>query len=219
MSDESKETKISEDEEILEEEMSPEGTEAAAETAPEEETAAAAEEKQADEKPEKEEKEKSKLFRNTRAEKAEKELKAKEEQLAAMNDRLQRQMAEFDNYRKRTEKEKAAQFDMGARDVILKMLPIVDSFERGLEGLSEEQKAEPFAAGMDKVYKQLLKQLDELQVEPIEALGKTFDANLHYAVMHEEIEGEAENVVTAVLQKGYTYKGAVVRYSMVKVAN
>ena len=217
MSDESKETKISEDEEILEEEMSPEGTEAAAETAPEEEPAAAAEEKQADEKPEKEEK--SKLFRNTRAEKAEKELKAKEEQLAAMNDRLQRQMAEFDNYRKRTEKEKAAQFDMGARDVILKMLPIVDSFERGLEGLSEEQKAEPFAAGMDKVYKQLLKQLDELQVEPIEALGKTFDANLHYAVMHEEIEGEAENVVTAVLQKGYTYKGTVVRYSMVKVAN
>ena len=219
MSDESKETKISEDEEILEEEMSPEGTEAAAETAPEEEPAAAAEEKQADEKPEKEEKEKSKLFRNTRAEKAEKELKAKEEQLAAMNDRLQRQMAEFDNYRKRTEKEKAAQFDMGARDVILKMLPIVDSFERGLEGLSEEQKAEPFAAGMDKDYKQLLKQLDELQVEPIEALGKTFDANLHYAVMHEEIEGEAENVVTAVLQKGYTYKGTVVRYSMVKVAN
>ena len=176
-----------------------------------------AEEKMADEK--KEEKEKSKLFRNTRAEKAEKELKAKEEQLAVLNDRLQRQMAEFDNFRKRTEKEKAAQFDMGARDVILKILPIVDSFERGLEGLSEEQKADPFAAGMDKVYRQLLKQLDEMKVEPIEALGKTFDANLHYAVMHEEVEGEAENVVTAVLQKGYTYKGTVIRYSMVKVAN
>ena len=128
-------------------------------------------------------------------------------------------MAEFDNFRKRTEKEKAAQFDMGARDVILKILPIVDSFERGLEGLSEEQKADPFAAGMDKVYRQLLKQLDEMKVEPIEALGKTFDANLHYAVMHEEVEGEAENVVTAVLQKGYTYKGTVIRYSMVKVAN
>ena len=108
---------------------------------------------------------------------------------------------------------------MGARDVILKILPIVDSFERGLEGLTDEQKEEPFAAGMDKVYKQLMKQLDELQVEPIEALGKPFDANLHYAVMHEEVEGEDENVVTAVLQKGYTYKGTVVRYSMVKVAN
>ena len=196
---------------MAEKEKPEEGTEA------EQDPQVTAEEKMADEK--KEEKEKSKLFRNTRAEKAEKELKAKEEQLAVLNDKLQRQMAEFDNFRKRTEKEKAAQFDMGARDVILKILPIVDSFERGLEGLSEEQKADPFAAGMDKVYRQLLKQLDEMKVEPIEALGKTFDANLHYAVMHEEVEGEAENVVTAVLQKGYTYKGTVIRYSMVKVAN
>ncbi len=216
MSEENKEKIVSEDEEIREEEMAEkekpeEGTEA------EQDPQVTAEEKMADEK--KEEKEKSKLFRNTRAEKAEKELKAKEEQLAVLNDKLQRQMAEFDNFRKRTEKEKAAQFDMGARDVILKILPIVDSFERGLEGLSEEQKADPFAAGMDKVYRQLLKQLDEMKVEPIEALGKTFDANLHYAVMHEEVEGEAENVVTAVLQKGYTYKGTVIRYSMVKVAN
>ena len=216
MSEENKEKIVSEDEEIREEEMAEkekpeEGTEA------EQDPQVTAEEKMADEK--KEEKEKSKLFRNTRAEKAEKELKAKEEQLAVLNDRLQRQMAEFDNFRKRTEKEKAAQFDMGARDVILKILPIVDSFERGLEGLSGEQQADPVAAGMDKVYRQLLKQLDEMKVEPIEALGKTFDANLHYAVMHEEVEGEAENVVTAVLQKGYTYKGTVIRYSMVKVAN
>ncbi len=217
MSDEREKT-VSEDEEIREEEMSPEGAEAAAEANAAEDPEVTAEETQAGEKPEKEAK--GKFFRNSRAEKAEKELKAKEEQLASLTDRLQRQMAEFDNYRKRTEKEKAAQFDMGARDVILKILPVVDSFERGLEGLTEEQKAEdPFAAGMDKVYKQLLKQLDELQVEPIEALGKTFDANLHYAVMHEEVEGEGENVVTAVLQKGYTYKGTVVRYSMVKVAN
>lgn len=212
---EDKEKTVSEDEEIREEEMSPEAAAAAAD-APEEDPAVTAEATQADEKPEKE---KSKLFRNTRAEKAEKELKAKEEQLAALTDRLQRQMAEFDNYRKRTEKEKAAQFDMGARDVVLKILPIVDSFERGLSGLSEEQKAEPFAAGMDKVYKQLMKQMDDLDVKPIEALGKPFDANLHYAVMHEEVEGEAENVVTAELQKGYTMKGAVIRYSMVKVAN
>ena len=177
---EDKEKTVSEDEEIREEEMSPEAAAAAAD-APEEDPAVTAEATQADEKPEKE---KSKLFRNTRAEKAEKELKAKEEQLAALTDRLQRQMAEFDNYRKRTEKEKAAQFDMGARDVVLKILPIVDSFERGLSGLSEEQKAEPFAAGMDKVYKQLMKQMDDLDVKPIEALGKPFDANLHYAVMH-----------------------------------
>ena len=216
MSEENKEKIVSEDEEIREEEMAEkekpeEGTEA------EQDPQVTAEEKMADEK--KEEKEKSKLFRNSRAEKAEKELKAKEEQLAVLNDKLQRQMAEFDNFRKRTEKEKAAQFDMGARDVILKMLPIVDSFERGLEGLSEEQKADPFAAGMDKVYRQLLKQLDEMKVEPIEALGKTFDANFHYAVMHEEVEGAGENVVTAELQKGYTYKGTVIRYSMVKVAN
>ena len=219
MSEENKEKTASEDEEIREEEMSPEASGAAADKAAEEDPAVTAEEKQADEKPEKDEKEKSRFFRNTRAEKAEKELKAKDEQLASLTDRLQRQMAEFDNYRKRTEKEKAAQFDMGARDVILKMLPIVDSFERGLEGLTEEQKQEPFAAGMDKVYKQLIKQLDDLDVREIEALGRTFDANLHYAVMHEEVEGEAENMVTAVLQKGYTYKGTVIRYSMVKVAN
>ena len=219
MSEENKEKTASEDEEIREEEMSPEVSGAAADKAAEEDPAVTAEEKQADEKPEKDEKEKSRFFRNTRAEKAEKELKAKDEQLASLTDRLQRQMAEFDNYRKRTEKEKAAQFDMGARDVILKMLPIVDSFERGLEGLTEEQKQEPFAAGMDKVYKQLIKQLDDLDVREIEALGRTFDANLHYAVMHEEVEGEAENMVTAVLQKGYTYKGTVIRYSMVKVAN
>lgn len=216
---EDNEKKVSEDEEIREEEMSPEASGAAADAAPAEDPAVTAEETQADEKPEKEEKEKGRFFRNTRAEKAEKELKAKEEQVASLTDRLQRQMAEFDNYRKRTDKEKAAQFDMGARDVVLKILPIVDSFERGLAGLTEEQKTEPFAAGMDKVYKQLMKQLDDLDVKPIEALGKPFDANLHYAVMHEEVEGEDDNVVTAELQKGYTMKGAVIRYSMVKVAN
>ena len=217
MSDE-KEKKISEDEEIREEEMSPEGAGAAADTA-EEDPEVTAEESAAGEKPEKEEKGKGGFFRNSRAEKAEKELKAKEEQIASLTDRLQRQMAEFDNYRKRTEKEKAAQFDMGARDVILKILPVVDSFERGLEGLTDEQREDPFAAGMDKIYKQLVRQLEDMDVKPIEALGQPFDANLHYAVMHEEVEGEDENVVTAVLQKGYTYKGAVIRYSMVKVAN
>lgn len=215
MSDENNEKTISEDEETREEGKAPEDAGQPEKEASGEEPQIAAEENTAEEK----EKEKSKLFRNSRAEKAEKELKAKDEQIASLTDRLQRQMAEFDNFRKRTEKEKAAQFDMGARDIILKILPIVDSFERGLEGLTEEQRAEPFADGMDKVYRQLIKQLNEMQVEPIEALGKTFDANLHYAVMHEEAEDAGENTVTAELQKGYTYKGTVIRYSMVKVAN
>ncbi len=219
MAEDKKEREITEEipEEEVDPENDPEKREDALKKATEDDSPAAAEEKQAEEKPE--EKEKSRLFRNNRAEKAEKELKAKEEQVAQLTDRLQRQMAEFDNYRKRTDKEKAAQFDMGARDVILKLLPVVDSFERGLQGLSDEQKAEPFAAGMDKVYKQMLKLLDDLEVKPIEALGKPFDANLHYAVMHEEAEDAGENIVTAELQKGYTCKGTVIRYSMVKVAN
>ena len=166
---------------------------------------------------EKPEKEKKKFFgRNDKAEKALKEAEAK---LAEASDRMKRQLAEFDNYRKRTDKEKAASFDMGARSVVEKLLPVVDSFERGLSGLSEEQKTEPFAAGMDLVYKQLKKLLDDLGVEPIEAVGKPFDANLHNAVMHVEDEALPENTVAEEFQKGYTYRGSVIRYSMVKVAN
>ena len=173
------------------------------------------------EKPEgRPEKEKKKFFgKNDKLEKAEKALKEAEAKLEDASDRMKRQLAEFDNYRKRTEKEKAASFDMGARSVIEKLLPVVDSFERGLGGLSEEQKAEPFAAGMDLVYKQLKKMLDDLGVEAIEAVGKPFNPDLHNAVMHAEDESQPENTVAEEFQKGYTYRGTVIRYSMVKVVN
>ena len=166
---------------------------------------------------EKPEKEKKKFF--GKSDKNEKALKEAQAKLSEAQDRIQRQMAEFDNFRKRTEKEKAASFDMGARNVIEKLLPVVDSFERGLRSLDEEKKAEPFAAGMDLVYKQLKKMLDDLGVEPIEAVGKPFDANLHNAVMHVEDEEQEDNIVIEEFQKGYTFHGSVIRYSMVKVAN
>ncbi len=173
-----------------------------------------------EQEPEQKTQEKKKpFFRSERADKNEKALKEAEGKLQEMTDRLQRNMAEFDNFRKRTEKEKSAMFDMGARNVIEKMLPIVDSFERGLNGLTDEQKEDPFAAGMDKVYKQLLKMLDELEVKPIEAVGQPFDPDKHNAVMHTEDESVGENIIVQEFLKGYTYRGAVVRYSMVQVAN
>lgn len=136
-----------------------------------------------------------------------------------LNDKYMRTFAEFDNFRKRTEKEKAAMFEVGAKSIIEKILPIVDSFERGLATLSEEEKSQPFADGMDKVYKQMVKALEEAGVTPIEAVGKEFDPNLHNAVMHGEDENLGENVVAEEYQKGYMYRESVVRYSMVKVCN
>ncbi|MCI5620917.1 MAG: nucleotide exchange factor GrpE [Lachnospiraceae bacterium] len=143
----------------------------------------------------------------------------KDEQIEELNDRLRRQMAEFDNFRKRTEKEKAQMFDMGASTIIEKILPVIDSFERGLAAVSEEEKENPFVQGMDKVYKQMTTALAEVGVVPIEAAGAEFDPNLHNAVMHVEDEALGENVVAEELQKGYMYKETVVRHSMVKVAN
>lgn len=143
----------------------------------------------------------------------------KEEQIEDLTDRLKRSMAEFENFRKRTEKEKQQMFETGARTIIEKILPIVDNFERGLLAVSEEEKASPFVDGMDKVYKQLVSSLEEIGVKQIEAEGAEFDPNLHNAVMHEENEELGENVVSAELQKGYTYRETVVRHSMVKVAN
>ena len=136
-----------------------------------------------------------------------------------LTDRLKRTMAEFDNYRKRTEKEKAVRFDMGRRDVVEKLLPVLDNFERGLGGLTEEQKKEPFADGMDKVLRQLEDIFKGLGVEPIEAVGQPFNPDLHNAVMHVEDEELGENTVAEEFQKGYTMGGTVIRYSMVKVAN
>ena len=143
----------------------------------------------------------------------------KDEQIAELNDRVMRTMAEFENFRKRTDKEKADMFENGARSVIEKLLPVVDSFERGLSILSEEEKATPIAAGMDKIHKQFLKALEDMGVTPIEAVGKEFDPNFHNAVMHGDDDKFGENIVSEEFQKGYLYKEKVVRYSMVKVVN
>ena len=143
----------------------------------------------------------------------------KDEQIADLTDKLTRQMAEFDNFRKRTEKEKSAMYEIGAKDVIEKILPVVDNFERGFQGVSEEEKDHPFIQGMDKVYKQMMTVLEGLGVKPIEAVGQKFNPDFHNAVMHVEDEDAGENVVVEEFLKGYTYRDSVVRYSMVKVAN
>ena len=142
-----------------------------------------------------------------------------EDLTAQLDDLRKRNLAEFENFRKRTEKEKSTMFDMGAKSVVEKLLPIIDNFERGFAGLSEEQMSDPFVSGMDMVYKQLVKALADLGVEPIEAVGKPFDPNLHNAVMHVEDENLGENTVAQEFQKGYLYHGSVVRHSMVQVAN
>lgn len=141
----------------------------------------------------------------------------KDEQIEDLNDRLKRQMAEFDNFRKRTEKEKTQMFDMGARTIIEKILPVVDNFERGLAAVSEDEKDNAFVDGMDKVYKQLLTELDAAGVKPIEAVGKEFDPEFHNAVMQVESDEYESGVVAQELQKGYMYKDSVVRHSMVAV--
>ena len=143
----------------------------------------------------------------------------KDEQIEELNDKLRRQMAEFDNFRKRTEKEKSQMYDMGAKSIIEKILPVIDNFERGLAGVSEEEKSNAFVDGMDKVYKQMLTTLSEAGVEPIEAVGKEFNPDFHNAVMHVEDEEAGENTIVEEFQKGYIYRDTVVRHSMVKVAN
>lgn len=141
------------------------------------------------------------------------------EQLNELNDKVVRQMAEFDNYRKRTEKEKQAMFETGAKSVIEKLLPVVDNFERGLAALEEGAERTPFEEGVLMTYKQLMTELEKLEVKPLDAVGKEFDPNLHNAVMHVDDESLGENIVVEELQKGYTYRDTVVRHSMVKVAN
>ena len=149
--------------------------------------------------------------------------KAEEEkvqaQIAEANDRYTRLFAEFDNFRKRTDKEKSQMFAMGARDVVEKILPIVDSFERGLGTVPEDKKEDSFVVGMDKVYKQFMQILEGMGVTPIEAVGKEFDPNFHNAVMHVDDESVGENIVVEEFQKGYMYKESLLRPSMVKVAN
>lgn len=136
-----------------------------------------------------------------------------------LTDRVKRQMAEFENFRKRSEKEKAGMFELGAKSVIEQILPIIDNFERGLAVLSEEAKADPFAEGMEKIYRQLMETMDKLNVKPIEAVGAEFNPDLHNAVMHIDDEEAGENIVVEEFLKGYKYNDQVVRHSMVKVAN
>ena len=149
--------------------------------------------------------------------KTDKKAEAYEAKIAELDDRVKRQMAEFENYRKRTEKEKAAMFEMGAKSVIEKILPVADNFERGLAAIPEEDKESPFAEGLNKIYKQLMTELENLGVKPIEAVGKEFDPNFHNAVMQVESDEYEEGVIAQELLKGYTYRDTVVRYSMVAV--
>ncbi len=139
------------------------------------------------------------------------------EKVDELNDRVMRQMAEFDNFRKRTEKEKAQMFEQGQGNVLEKLLPVIDNFERGLAAVPEEEKDGAFADGMNKIYKQLMKQMEDLGVTPIEAVGKEFDPNLHNAVMQVQTDEYESGVVAQELQKGYMFHDTVLRHSMVGV--
>ena len=143
--------------------------------------------------------------------------KAFQDKVAALEDKVKRQMAEFDNFRKRTAKEKEQMFSMGEKSVIEKMLPVVDNFERGLAAVPENEKDSAIVSGMEMVYKQLMKQLEDLGVKPIEAVGKEFDPNFHNAVMQVESDEFETGIVAQEFQKGYTYHDMVVRHSMVGV--
>lgn len=143
----------------------------------------------------------------------------KDEKIEELTDMVKRQMAEFDNFRKRTEKEKASMYQIGAREIVEKILPVVDNFERGLAMIPEDEKENPVATGMAQIYKQLMTAFDEIGVKAIEAVGQEFNPDFHNAVMHVEDEEVEENIIVEEFQKGYMYKDYVVRHSMVKVAN
>lgn len=140
-----------------------------------------------------------------------------QEKIEELEDKVKRQLAEFENFRNRSEKEKTAMFETGAKSVIEKILPVIDNFERGLAMIPEEDKDTPVADGMNKIYKQLVTELEALGVKPIEAVGLEFDPNLHNAVMQVESEEYESGIVAQELQKGYTYRDTVVRHSMVAV--
>ena len=143
----------------------------------------------------------------------------KDAKIEELEDRLKRNLAEFDNFRKRTEKEKSAMFDMGAKSILEKLLPVIDNFERAFATVPEDPEAAQYAKGMEMIYRQLLKNLEDAGAVPIDCKGKPFDPNFHNAVMHVEDESLGENVIAEEFQKGYMYKDSVLRYSMVKVAN
>lgn len=204
MSDEKKEEMMEEKEEEIEE------ADAAQEEAEEEAC-------EASEEAEKEEKEDKKLQKKKA--KAEKKQDALKEKVEELEDKVKRQMAEFDNFRKRSEKEKNAMFETGAKSVIEKILPVVDNFERGLAAIPEEEKGSPFAEGMEMIYRQLIGELEKMEVKPIPAVGEEFDPALHNAVMQVESDEYESGVIAQELQKGYTYRDSVVRHSMVAVVS
>ncbi len=208
---EEEQTDISEDQEECETEDTSEKTENEADSAPSEE-----EEAQAGDASEKGESRADKKASKKQA-KLDKKAEAAKEQIAQLEDKVKRQLAEFENFRNRTEKEKQAMFETGAKSVIEKILPVVDNFERGLATVPEDKKEDPFVDGMNRIYRQLLTELENMGVKPIEAVGQEFDPNLHNAVMQVESEEYESGVVAQELQKGYTYRDNVVRHSMVAV--
>ena len=165
------------------------------------------------------ESEENKDSKTAAKEKKKKRKDKKDEKIEELNDRLLRNMAEFENFRNRSEKEKSLMFEIGAKSVVEKILPVVDNFERGLGAVAEEEKENAFVKGMEAVYKQFSTVLEEIGVVPIEAVGKEFDPNLHNAVMHDEDDSMEANIISEEFQKGYMYKDSVVRHSMVKVLN
>lgn len=208
-----------EDKELNEQEVNENSSEEAATPEEEQTQETAAEETVTDEAAENEtegkEKKKKSLLGKSKDKKADK----LQEKVTELEDRVKRQMAEFDNFRKRTEKEKSAMFETGAKSVVEKILPVVDNFERGLAGLSEEEAKQPFAEGMNMVYKQLISELEKLEVKPIEAVGCEFNPELHNAVMQVESDEYESGIIAQELQKGYTYRDSVVRHSMVAVVS
>lgn len=196
-------------EENLTEETIPETSESGAADGETQETA----ETEAKEEPKEEKKDKKKK------EKIDKKQEALKQKVEELEDRVKRQMAEFENFRKRTEKEKTMMFETGAKSVIEKILPVVDNFERGLATVSEDDKDSPFAQGMEMIYKQLMTELENMQVKPIPALGEEFNPDFHNAVMQVESEEYESGVIAQELQKGYTYRDSVVRHSMVAVVS
>lgn len=199
------------------EESSAEGNETEEPVEEDKEASEAAEETAEEEEEPQDEKEDKKLFK--KKQKVDKKQEALKEKIDELEDKVKRQMAEFDNFRKRTEKEKTAMFETGARSVIEKILPVVDNFERGFASIPEEEKGTPFAEGMEMVYKQLMTELEKMDVKPIPAVGEEFDPNLHNAVMQVESEEYESGVIAQELQKGYTYRDNVVRHSMVAVVS
>ena len=215
---------VAEDKEKLQEENPDEET--VSETAEDKEAADAPEEKAQEESreesgEEKEEKEEDKEEKKEKKknEKADKKQDALKEKVEALEDRVKRQMAEFENFRKRTEKEKTMMFETGAKSVIEKILPVVDNFERGLATVPEEEKGGAFAQGMEMIYKQLVTELENMEVKPIPAVGEEFNPDYHNAVMQVESEEFESGVIAQELQKGYTYRDSVVRHSMVAVVS